>query len=238
MDTPLRMFKILLTRHTHSLKYPTSQATQPFSAVKDAYFMDDIKLDDLSKVMKFANQLLGANPQLSLSQFSIESPIMQSLNVSEFIHSLQLLEQQKNNAITKELISQPLIRENLEELYPFDINDFKEYLDKVRKLHLKIKQIYDFQGYDLDPGNNLKTRDLQELIDALKAQHDFIHETEQVHGMYLQMKARLDRFCNREFLPVQGSGFEVIEIVVDEFEVIQAGKKEQAVNVQGASPPE
>lgn len=62
MDTPLRMFRILLTRHTQAMKYPTTQASQPYAAVKEAYFMEDIKLDDLSKVMKFANQLLGANP--------------------------------------------------------------------------------------------------------------------------------------------------------------------------------
>lgn len=51
-------------------------------------------------------------------------------------------------------------------------------MEKVRKLHSKIRQIYDFEAYDLDHTNSLKTRDIQELIDALKIQHDFIHETE------------------------------------------------------------
>ena len=56
--------------------------------------------------------------------------------------------------------------------------EFREYVEKVRKLHSKIRQIYDFDAYDLDHTNSLKTRDIQELIDALKIQHDFIHETE------------------------------------------------------------
>lgn len=104
LDTPLRMFRILLQRHTQAMRYPTTQASQPYQAVKDAYFVDDIRPDDLAKVMKFANQLLGANPQFKLSQFSVESPVMASLNVSEFIHALQLLELQKNHAITRELL--------------------------------------------------------------------------------------------------------------------------------------
>ena len=33
----------------------------------------------------------------------------------------------------------PLIRENLEDIQPFDINDFKEYIEKARKLHTKIR---------------------------------------------------------------------------------------------------
>jgi hypothetical protein len=100
------------------------------------------------------------------------------------------------------------------------VNDFKEYLDKVRKLHAKIRQIYDFQAYDLDHTSSLKTRDIQELIDALKAQHDFIHESESLHMIYLQLKCRLERFCNREFLPVSGTSldYNYIEIVVEEFE--------------------
>jgi hypothetical protein len=54
----------------------------------------------------------------------------------------------------------PLIRENFEEIQPFDISEFKEYLEKVRKLHLKVRQIYDFPSYEMDPLNSLKTRDI------------------------------------------------------------------------------
>ena len=72
----------------------------------------------------------------------------------------------------------------------------------MRKMHMKLRQIYDFELYELDPSNNLKTKDLQDLIDALKSQHDFIHETETVQRLYLQLKTRLEKFCNREFLPL------------------------------------
>jgi len=47
-------------------------------------------------------------------------------------------------------------------------------------MHLKLRQIYDFELYELDPNNKLKTRDLQDLIDALTQQHAFIHEAESV----------------------------------------------------------
>jgi hypothetical protein len=48
----------------------------------------------------------------------------------------------------------------------------------MRKMHLKLRQIYDFELYELDQTNNLKTRDIQDLIDALNQQHSFIHEAE------------------------------------------------------------
>ena len=94
------------------------------------------------------------------------------------------------------------MRERFEELQPFDTVEFKEYHEKIKKLYAKIRQIYDFEAYDLDPNNSLRTRDIQELIDALKLQHDFIHETESLNRLYLQIKQRLERFCNREFLPL------------------------------------
>ena len=44
-----------------------------------------------------------------------------------------------------------LIREGFEELAPFDVQEFKEYVEKMRKMHLKLRQIYDFELYELDP---------------------------------------------------------------------------------------
>lgn len=57
-------------------------------------------------------------------------------------------------------MSQPLVREGFEELQPFDIAEFKEYFDKVKKLHSKLRMIYEFEAYDLDPNNNLKSKDI------------------------------------------------------------------------------
>jgi len=71
---------------------------------------------------------------------------------------------------------------------PFDVSEFKEYLDKVKKIHYKIRSINDFQAYDLDHHNGIRTRDIQEIIEVLKYQHDFIYETENLHKMYVQIK--------------------------------------------------
>ncbi len=114
-------------------------------------------------------------------------------------------------------MQQPLLRERLEELQPFDTLEFKEYHEKLKKLYAKIRQIYDFEAYDLDPNNSLKTKDIQDLIDALKLQHDFIHEVEALQKLYQALKQRLERFCNREFLPV-GSEYNSLEFFVEEFE--------------------
>jgi hypothetical protein len=56
--------------------------------VKDQYLSEDMKQDDFSKIIKFANQL-SVNQHQSLD---IDSPGMQGLNVTDFINALQLLE--------------------------------------------------------------------------------------------------------------------------------------------------
>jgi hypothetical protein len=60
------------------------------NVVKDTFFHEEMRMEELSKVMKFANSLLNGNP--SLAHFNVESSVMQALNVVEFIHALQLLE--------------------------------------------------------------------------------------------------------------------------------------------------
>ena len=153
LDTPVKMFKILLSK----VKFYSNQVQNPNIAmqlVKDQYLSEDMKQDDFGKIIKFANQLSLNFP------LDIDSPGMQNLNVTDFINALQLLEHQKQGQIYKELMQMPLIRENFEEIQPFDISEFKEYLEKVRKLHLKVRQIYDFPSYEMDPLNSLKTRDI------------------------------------------------------------------------------
>ena len=39
----------------------------------------------------------------------------------------------------------------------------------MRKMHTKLRQIYDFELYELDQSNNLKSSELKELIDSLKS---------------------------------------------------------------------
>lgn len=55
-------------------------------AIKDQYMSEEMKLDDVAKIMKFANQLIGMHP--NETRFSIESTNMQSLNVNDFVLSL------------------------------------------------------------------------------------------------------------------------------------------------------
>ncbi len=62
--------------------------------------------------------------------------------------------------IYHQLISDVLIREGFEELAPFDISEFKEYVEKMKKIHQKLRSIYEFEMYDLDPQNNLHTKDI------------------------------------------------------------------------------
>ena len=57
LDTPLRIFKILIARMNSLMKY--SNIPQPgnpiYQNLKDLYFEDEIKLEDIAKIMKFAN---------------------------------------------------------------------------------------------------------------------------------------------------------------------------------------
>ena len=102
-------------------------------------------------------------------------------------------------------------------MQPFDVNDFKELLEKAKKIHQKLRLINDFEAYDLDAATSLRTKDVQDLIEALKLQHDFIHEAEQAFKLYLSLKARLERFCNKEFVALD-SEFNCVEFYVEEFD--------------------
>jgi hypothetical protein len=53
-----------------------------------------------------------------------------------------------------------LIREGFEDILPFDVVEFREYLDKAKKIHYKLRIINDFEAYDLDHTNGLRTKDI------------------------------------------------------------------------------
>ena len=99
IDTPLKNFKILLTRH-NSIPGNRYQPSN-YQSIKDHYFHEDVKLDDVAKIMKFASAFIGpltfnSHGQLTgggSSIYNVESQVMQNLNVPEFIHSLQHFEQ-------------------------------------------------------------------------------------------------------------------------------------------------
>jgi hypothetical protein len=45
-----------------------------YQAIKDAYFLEEMKADDLSKIMKFANNLWG--PNTSSYTYSVDNSFM------------------------------------------------------------------------------------------------------------------------------------------------------------------
>ena len=53
-----------------------------------------------------------------------------------------------------------MVREGFEDIAPFDAADFKEFMDKAKKLHVKIHQITDYEKYELDDFNGIKTKDI------------------------------------------------------------------------------
>ncbi|CDW78932.1 UNKNOWN [Stylonychia lemnae] len=196
LDTPIKLFKIIRSSQTKQHPYG-----------KDL-LSDDLKQDDLNKIYKYTQNLTG-NP------FTLVDFHLADANLNELIHSIQLLDQQK--LLQKELLMQPLIREGFEEIQPFDMNEFKDYVEKVKKINNKIRMIYEFQAYDLDPNNSLRSKDIQDLIDSLKFQHDFIYEIEHLYKLYLQIKARVEKFCNKEFIQIN-SDYNCIEVFIEEFQ--------------------
>lgn len=87
MDTPLRMFRVLLMKHAAIQKF--SQGHHTYQGIKEIFFSEEMKLEDVTKIMKFANQLIGSAATQTLScSISLESNPMQTLNVSEFVHAL------------------------------------------------------------------------------------------------------------------------------------------------------
>lgn len=63
LDTPLRMFRILLARHhsfqqrppVHILMAQPHLSTSQYAPIKDLYFSEDAKQDDVAKVLKYAS---------------------------------------------------------------------------------------------------------------------------------------------------------------------------------------
>ena len=78
--------------------------------------------------------------------------------------------------------------------------EFKEFLDKARKLQSRLNQICEFGQYELDEQAVLKSKEVQELVQALKLQQHFLWETEQQARLWALLRVRLENFLNQEGL--------------------------------------
>ena len=56
------------------------------------------------------------------------------VNLAEFLQVMQLLETQKE-LVRVQQQTFPLVRERIEPPHPLTVNDFKDYVDKARKIH-------------------------------------------------------------------------------------------------------
>lgn len=118
-----------------------------------------------------------------LDQSSLVEDYLLDINLSEFFQVMQLLDEQKN---LKEHYRQlPLIRERIEDRHVLNVSEFRDYLDKAKKIHYKLQQVYDFeeQYRHHQPNSNqdmltqlnrftsqtdVPQKDIVRLIDALK----------------------------------------------------------------------
>jgi len=59
LDTPLRLFRILLARHNSVPLNRNQPSSASYQMIKDHYFQDEVKLDDIAKLMRYAQGLVG-----------------------------------------------------------------------------------------------------------------------------------------------------------------------------------
>jgi len=96
---------------------------------------------------------------------------------------VQLLEQQKN-LVAAHKKNLPLVRENVEPTYVMEnINEFKDYVEKCKKIHKKLYQIKDYQPpkeliEGIQDEEVIAPEDFAQLITYLKQQHDYLFEME------------------------------------------------------------
>ena len=122
---------------------------------------------------------------------------------------MQLLENQRK--LTEKHNMLPLVRERIETLHVLVVHDFKDYMDKARKIHQRLFQMQDFELppelEDMsgdDKQQFISQKEISDLINALKMQHEFLNETETTHQLYTRVKARAEAFYHYEFC----TGFE------------------------------
>jgi hypothetical protein len=72
--------------------------------------------------------------------------------------------------------------------------------------------------YELDDYINTNTKDVNEIVECLEMQYNFLHFTEHTYRLYLQIKLRVDSFCNEHFLD-EFPEYSTIEFYSPDFDV-------------------
>ena len=126
------------------------------------------------------------------------------MNQAEFFQVMQLLENQRK--LTEKHNMLPLVRERIETLHVLVVHEFKDYLERARKMHQRLCQM---QEFELPPGlealsgedrqNFVSQKEIGDLINALKMQHELLNETETTHELYRRVKERAEEFYKLEF---------------------------------------
>ena len=144
----------------------------------------------------------------SLTNSPIEMFIMQ-VNLTEFFQVMQLLETQRELVKTHQQTF-PLVRERIEPPHSLTINDFKDYVDKAKKIHQKLNLIQEFQPpKEIIADTNsvsemiVQPEEFQNLINYLKQQHDYLFEREQLHQKLNCVVQRCEQFFNVEYKQVK-----------------------------------
>jgi len=75
------------------------------------------------------------------------------------------------------------------------VQNFKEYVDKAKKLSQRIAVINNFDDYEEE---ELSQAEVRELVDSLKTQHLYLFESEQNNRVYKKLKERAEEFVKTE----------------------------------------
>lgn len=129
IDIPLKMFKILKLQSKSNNKN-SSNSSNSNTNNSSTFLNEDLKKDDFNKIMKYAHSF-------GVSSFDLVEYQLLPINLNEFLHVASILDGQK--LLQKEFKELPLIREGIEEIYPFDTAEFKEFLEKAKKMHSKLR---------------------------------------------------------------------------------------------------
>ena len=168
---------------------------------------EDIKNEDVKRIEKMTNHFAQLKTE-SLTNSPIEMFIMQ-VNLTEFFQVMQLLETQRELVKTHQQTF-PLVRERIEPPHSLTINDFKDYVDKAKKIHQKLNLIQEFQPpKEIIADTNsvsemiVQPEEFQNLINYLKQQHDYLFEREQLHQKLNCVVQRCEQFFNVEYKQVK-----------------------------------
>ena len=109
-----------------------------------------------------------------------------SLNIEkwDFVRNSEIDEKRK---LTEKHNMLPLVRERIETLHVLTVREFKDYIDKARKIHQKLFYMQDYElPSELEEMSEVEKikmqyisqKEISDLINALKMQPEFLHETE------------------------------------------------------------